>query len=347
MLLIRCDATTDIGAGHFFRDLALAEAAIDHDIPVIMAMHRPAQTFIDIAAASQINVQSIDATPNSPEDAHQLNQLAKDLPAKALVVDGYHFDTAYYQRLIREDFTLAAIDDIAHQHFPVDILVNVNPHADTLNYDVPSDARLLLGVKYTLLRRQFRQARAALDAKGGPVVPEQVSKIIITLGGGDPTNETAKVLQALNLANYKGQADVIIGPANPHRHTLEELATSSKADIRFHQNVQNMAELMLGQHLAICAAGGTSWELACLGVPMMQMVIAENQHPIADYLSQNSLALFSGWNHNTTSDLIAQQLTSLSLSKQRRFEMTQQAKALVDGTGSTQIIKSMMELSSQ
>ena len=342
MLLIRCDANTEIGAGHFFRELALAEAAIDRGIPVAMAMHQPARNFRELAAASDVEIFSLESAPNSAADSGELRKLARDHGTRTVVIDGYQFTTDYYQRLGDEKFTLAAVDDIAHQHFPVDILVNVNPHAVELDYDVPDDTRMLLGVDYALLRRQFRQARAALDAKGGPEIPQQISRVLVTMGGGDPTNETAKALKALQLAEFTGQADVVIGPANLHRSELEILAANIDADIRFHSNVSNMAQLMSGQHLAICAAGGTTWELACLGVPMMQLVIADNQREIARWLRTNEIADALEGYCEVSAQLICARFGDFDRNLCLRKKRVSKSQILVDGKGATRTLNALI-----
>lgn len=45
--------------------------------------------------------------------------------------------------------------------------------------------------------------------------------------------------------------------------------------------VNNMAELMAKSDLAIGAAGSTSWERCCLGLPSIMVVLADNQNLIA------------------------------------------------------------------
>ena len=46
-------------------------------------------------------------------------------------------------------------------------------------------------------------------------------------------------------------------------------------------NVNDMAQRMVASDLIIGAAGSTSWERCCLGVPTIMVVLAENQKPSA------------------------------------------------------------------
>jgi UDP-2,4-diacetamido-2,4,6-trideoxy-beta-L-altropyranose hydrolase len=343
MLLIRCDANSAIGAGHFFRELALAEAAADRGISIAFAMHRPSEAFEGLADASGVELVTLEEDAGSLEDAAETRKIAEERGAAAVVVDGYHFNTAFYEMLSVGQFTLAAVDDIAHQYFPVDVLINVNPHADKLSYNVPTDAQLLLGVKYALLRRQFREARTALDEQSAPEVSASVSRLLVTMGGADPTSETEKVIRALCATDYTGRVDVVVGPANSNLEQLKAIATRASADICFHSNVRQMASLMQSQHMAICAAGGTSWELACLGIPMLQMVVADNQEPIAQWLADGGYADMLGWRDDVSPQNIASQFEALAQAPQRRATIADSAMKLIDGRGPDRILQVLTE----
>ena len=49
--------------------------------------------------------------------------------------------------------------------------------------------------------------------------------------------------------------------------------------------VSNMAQLMADSDLAIGAAGATSWERCCLGLPSIVLALAENQRLIFSHLT--------------------------------------------------------------
>ena len=55
---------------------------------------------------------------------------------------------------------------------------------------------------------------------------------------------------------------------------------------------------MLWAELAITAAGSTCWELACLGVPAVTIVTAENQRGIAASLSHAGITQDAGWHED-------------------------------------------------
>src|SRR6202011_5942312 len=89
------------------------------------------------------------------------------------------------------------------------------------------ETRLLLGTRYALLRREFARH---IDRKRQ--IPLTAQKILVTLGGSDPNNVTLKILQSLELLNTGGlDVRVILGPAFPHKQSLERFAAESNYEI--------------------------------------------------------------------------------------------------------------------
>ena len=133
------------------------------------------------------------------------------------------------------------IDDIANRKHDCDILLDQNYSGNHNRYNglVPGPCIKLLGPEYALLRPQFRNARESLRERDG-----EVKKILVFMGGADPTNETVKVLRALKMLNRQDIAiDVVIGAPNPFKKEIENIAQKMPGTV-CHFNVSNMAELM-------------------------------------------------------------------------------------------------------
>ena len=94
---------------------------------------------------------------------------------------------------------------------------------------------------------------------------------------------------------YKRQ---VLGSACPHRSEIISLANKSKYDVDVLVNVSNMAELMLEHDFAIGAMGGTTWERCTMGLPAVNVVIADNQKTIANNLSNAGAIVLYADNFN-------------------------------------------------
>lgn len=337
-ILIRCDANTEIGSGHFFRQLALAEWAQALGATAKMLVHAPTAALREQTEAMGVALVVAPADPATDADAAFVRSAAVELGATAVVVDGYHFPPIYFETLRDDRWTLAAVDDMAHQHFPVDVLINVNIDAEQLAYDtLPGTARLL-GVKYALLRRQFHLVRQRHE---GAELREQVADVLVSMGGGDQTDETSKVLRGLNNAGYRGHIDVVLGSVNPNMAAVTTLADQLEAEVAVHRNVHAMAELIAGHDLAICAGGGTSWEMACLGVPMLQIVVADNQRNIASGLARRGISHCIGWREHVGPADVAAAFEAVAVGRMRRDEMRRRGMSLIDGCGAKRVAEAL------
>jgi UDP-2,4-diacetamido-2,4,6-trideoxy-beta-L-altropyranose hydrolase len=250
--------------------------------------------------------------------------------ATCVVLDGYDFDLDYQRSLRADGCRIMVIDDMVRlPHYETDILLNQNLGAEHLDYNLNSDATLLLGPQYALLRREFIVWRSRLHT-----VPETARKILVTLGGSDPENVTLKVIKALrHLEVSRLQIRVVGGPDNPHLDELRDAAAAFPGRLELLTYVADMAPLMAWADMAVTGAGSTCWELACVGLPAVAIVIAQNQRVVADGLGAAGVILNLGWHEETSTERIASNVESLLYSAFRRLRMSQQGRVLVDGKG--------------
>jgi len=281
-ILIRADASVEIGSGHLMRCLTLADqlrdegaevAFICRDLPGGMFDFLRSRDYLfaklPVAEADKVTQQT---------DARETIEAARQLfPGGAdwLVVDHYRLD-AVWERLLRpQTKRLMVIDDLANRPHDCDLLLDQNYYWDMeRRYEglVPVKCITLLGPKYVLLRPEFTEARQGLRVRDGTV-----RRILVFFGGSDPTNQTRKVLDAIKLiGNVDIAVDVVVGTGNPHRNEIESLCHEMPST-QYHCQVSNMAELILGADIGIGAGGAAMWERCYLGLPTMTVVFADNQ----------------------------------------------------------------------
>ena len=68
----------------------------------------------------------------------------------------------------------------------------------------------------------------------------------------------------------------MLGLSSPHLETISQ-AASSMPNVRIHVGLPSLSALMVKADLFIGAAGITSWERACLGLPAVVIPVAKNQ----------------------------------------------------------------------
>jgi len=338
-LIIRADASTEIGTGHLMRCLALAQAWKDDRGQVTFISACQNEGLLQRLREEKFDVHVLSHPYPDSSDWDYTKDILAAYPSAWVVLDGYHFDEVYQQRVKEAGHRLLVIDDMAHlKHYYADILLNQNLHAEQLHYPCEPYTHLLLGTRYVLLRREFLGWK---DWKRE--IPEIARRVLVTLGGGDPENYTLKVIQALQKVDVSGlEATVVVGASNPHANVLEAAARQSHIPIHLISNEKNMPELMAWADLAVSGGGSTVWELAFMSVPGIILVWADNQRLIAKELGTDGVALNLGWCTGMSSTDMGAAFIQLSRALGMRMEMIQRGQQLVDGRGGQRVISAMV-----
>jgi UDP-2,4-diacetamido-2,4,6-trideoxy-beta-L-altropyranose hydrolase len=336
-LIIRADASPRIGTGHVMRCLALAQQWQQKNGAVFFVSAEITPTLGDRLKAEPIQTAVINAAPGSIEDAEQTLAHASACGASWIVADGYVFGAAWQKHIKDSALHLLVIDDYGHsEYYHADIILNQNASAhESIYTNRDSTTRLLLGTRYTLLRKEFSAWR---DWKR--LVPRRATKVLVTLGGSDPDNITSIVIEALaRLPNI--ECVIVSGGSTPHLPSLKELIAPNAFNMRFEVNATNMPELMAWADIAISAAGSTSWELAYMGLPSLLIVAASNQRSIADILAQIGVSLTLHKQESVTVENVAKAVRFLLENEQRLIEMSTLGRKLVDAHGASRIVAAL------
>ncbi len=328
-----------MGTGHLMRCLALAQAWQEHGGTVHFAFVSVPPPLCDRLVAEGMELHLLAATPGSQEDAEALVAMARQVGAAWLVVDGYQFDAAYQKIIMDAGCPLLFVDDYGHASFYwAELVLNQNSYAEPAFYPHHAPTtQLLLGTRYTLLRREFFPWREWQRES-----PAIARKVLVTLGGSDPDNVTLTVIQALQQLSIEGiEVIVVVGGGNPHLETLQRALDAAPCSIRLEHNVTQMPDLMAWADVAVSAGGSTCWELAFMGLPTLVVVLSDNQLPIAAHLHDVGAAINLGRYHKVTVPLVREHLETLLHSQSQRSEMSRVARHLIDGQGTRRVIEAM------
>ena len=335
-MIVRSDASEQIGSGHLMRCLALAQAWQDSGGTAVFgsAMELPGRLRSEGMETVPLRVE-----PGSAEDAKRTIDLAREVKASWIVADGYHFG-AEYQRAIKDGgLRLLFIDDNGHAvSYHADIVLNQNIHAHAGLYENrDANTRLLLGTSYALLRREFLKWQGWKRE-----FPEVSRRLLVTMGGGDPMNVTSTVIEILQQTIGNGlETIVVVGESNPHHSKLETAIRNSSVPIRLAKNVTDMSELMAWADSAVAAGGSTCWELAFMGLPNIVLVLADNQNAVARELDSAGLAINLGSFSEVSRAAISRELKRLLTGKKLRLAMSDRGRGLVDGKGTARVLGEM------
>jgi len=343
-LVLRADASPQIGTGHVMRCLALGAAWRAAGGAVRLVSYCPAPALQQRIAQTDLQPLFLDTPQQHVQDVMSTlrevveQQRAAGSPFCWVALDGYHYPAACQRAVQRLGCRLLVIDDMAHHGtYHADVILNQNLGAERHVYRCAGKTVRLLGAQHALLRPEFQAYQAWQRT-----VPEVATRLLITMGGADPRNTTSRVLQALEnplLADV--EARVLIGAANPHAAEVHRRAATLGPRVELLTAAPDMPAAMAWADLAICAAGSTCWELAFMQLPALLLTIADNQVGIAARTSELGLGRALGWDRLVSITQLAEGIDLLRRDAAARAEQSRRGRQAVDGQGAQRVLAAM------
>ncbi|MEA1989465.1 MAG: UDP-2,4-diacetamido-2,4,6-trideoxy-beta-L-altropyranose hydrolase [Pseudomonadota bacterium] len=352
-IVVRADASLQIGTGHIMRCLTLAEALKQQGAEISFICRAHQGNLISIIEDKGFKVFTLNVPEHQIEslqdealslfhakwlgvsqqqDADECRDILEQIKPDWLIVDHYAIDQAWQKALQGCYKKLMVIDDLADRKHQCDLLLDQTYGREPQDYQhlVPENCQMLLGSQYALLRPEFAKWReSSLKRRTN----SEFKQLLITMGGIDPDNVTGQVLEAISHINLPNEIaiTVVMGGAAPHLTDVKKQAQTMAYKTQVIVDVTNMAEIMANVDFAIGAAGATTWERCALGLPSIMLVLAQNQKNIAYKVGEADIAIIAN-----RSDL--QSLIQFFPDKQKMRELVSNSSTACDGRGVHRVI---------
>jgi spore coat polysaccharide biosynthesis predicted glycosyltransferase SpsG len=226
---------------------------------------------------------------------------------------------------------VAVIDDLADRRLDVQLVVNGSAGAAAMSYRAARHTRFLLGPRFIPLRAEFAEAPVRTTS--------EVRRLLVTVGGADPTGVTGRLLGSVARALPGAAIDVVIGPLT---RRIPDIGSSPA--VALHEDPKDMRALMLGADLAISGGGQTLYELAATATPAVGLRLADNQTLNLTNLQAEGTLLWAGdVSDDDVEARLASALTAVAGSRARREEMGRRGRALVDGGGAVRVAGAILD----
>jgi RimJ/RimL family protein N-acetyltransferase len=204
---------------------------------------------------------------------------------------------------------VAVIDD--HGRSSVvrpDLVIDPNVGATQRHYPerIAGDG-LLVGPRYSLIRRDLRSAARATV---GRAVPQRAERLLVALGG-EPTRR------------HLHNVDVALRDPGLAELTVDQLAGR-----------RDPTGAMAAADVALAGAGVTASELCAFGIPAVLLALADNQEPVVDAIEAARAAVSASPTDPTG---MALAVSALVGDADRRRAMADAGRALVDGRGALRV----------
>lgn len=339
-IAIRTDASAGIGSGHVMRCLTLSDALAEKGASVFFIareLRGNMNAYIEargyqVSRLQGDNVSGGDESFGVKVDAEQTAAVVQKNPVEMLVVDHYAVDRVWERMLRGYVGKIMVIDDLADREHDCDLLLNQNYYGQVdFRYDglVPVHCKQLLGTRYTLLRPEFAAALPVLKPRTG-----KLEHILIFFGATDSQNQTLKALKAIrHIDRPEIEVDVIFGVNFPFKPLVLDFVAGMPEKVTCHEYVNNMAAMIAAADLYLGAAGTTTWERCCLGLPSVVIAVAANQIGPMERMDKAGIVRYLGESADVSVADVAAALRELLTTPSDLAEMSRKGMELVDGRG--------------
>lgn len=354
MFYIRTDANAIIATGHVMRCMSIAKEInkLGEEVTFITA-DMQTEDMIKKNGFSVICLNS--KWYDLEEELNRLITIIQDYEISSLLIDSYYV-TENYLKELRKYTRIVYIDDLATFEYPVDVLINYNNYANSLEYEkwtTKTGTKLILGCSYVPLRSEFRDT-----------IREQctnIKSILLTTGGSDSNHVALKFLHYLIkfirntdkthyiysdfLSNI--QIHVVVGKFNTDKELLQRVQNSN-SNITLHMEISNISDLMRNSDIAITAGGTTMYELCACGVPMITYTFADNQELGVKGFDKLGIAKYCGDVREGEESLwknIMETLVFHMLNLDKHNKIADHMQSMVDGYGAYRLAKILLEKS--
>ncbi|WP_047979867.1 UDP-2,4-diacetamido-2,4,6-trideoxy-beta-L-altropyranose hydrolase [Ornithinibacillus contaminans] len=311
-ILVRTDASTEIGSGHVMRCLTIADSLkkIGHLVTFWMKV-LPGNLISLVEEKGYTVVQKVELSD-------------------ILIVDHYCLDRKWEQDMRKYTNKIVVIDDLANRQHDCDLLLDQNVVFNyEIRYDnlVPRHCKKLLGPKYLIMRDEFILARLNNQHHSG-----RLDNLLVFMGGSDLTNETLKVLEALEKTKTEfSQINVVVGSSNPNKLNINEICLEK--NYFFHCQINYMARLMGEADFSIGAGGLSTWERCYVGLPSSSTIIADNQLETTITAEKLGAVINLGRHEEVTINTYTELLNSLPRRKQELLRVSQKGLEITESEG--------------
>ncbi len=258
-VLLRCDASKEIGLGHITRCLELAKQLQKHDFQIIFAI-KP-----NPLAIQKIEEKGFEYSCANLENFNYelwIKTLLLDYSINIFIGDirdGFPIELIQFMKT--KDILTIALDEPSPYAKECDICF-YPPHAilDTTKYK----GKLFQGFEYTILREEFYK----------PFVKRQnsIPNILVMMGGTDSYNKTFDLINTLDQSQENFTVTIILNSNNSQYDKNYDFIQNTKHQMTIYEKIDTMSLFLNQIDFAIVAFGTIVYELISKNIPAITLL---------------------------------------------------------------------------
>jgi UDP-2,4-diacetamido-2,4,6-trideoxy-beta-L-altropyranose hydrolase len=252
-----------------------------------------------------------------------------------VIIDSYKAPKDFYDHISQMTPSPVYLDDNRRLDYPSGIILNGGINAETLGYPKRDGLTLMLGPRFTPLRKEFWEA---VEKQ----IRIEIQSVLITFGGQDVQNLTPRMIRIFSRNFPEFRKKIIIGSGFTNKDQIEE-AKDESTELFFSPPANELVKIMADCDLAISAGGQTINELARLGIPTIAIAVADNQvSHLGGWLKEKFLLMELTYTQPNLESRLLLVLNHLK-KKPARDAVSKIGKQKIDGAGSKRVVQFLVE----
>ena len=329
-VLFRVDGGAALGMGHVYRSLAIADAlransraeiaflmSADHTEGLLTVSRHGYPVRVVAGRGHEAGLEHI-----------------RDFAPAILINDLRTIESAYLTALSHIGATTVnlvdTLDDLETTEHYAQVIVS------WMNQERETPEGFYGGPTYAILRDQFhgRQKEVTTEPR----------MVLLSFGGSDPQGLTLKAARALQGLPSTVKVVAVAGPAFSYRKEFEALERTLPRRVPLiNEAAGHIAELMLEADVVLGSGGMSVYEIAALGTP--GIVLSQNlreDRRMREFARYGTVE-YLGLGTEIGEDAIGAAVHALLDDVERRRQMSDRGRALVDGLGATRTAEVILD----
>ncbi|MCM8775917.1 MAG: hypothetical protein NC930_06175 [Candidatus Omnitrophica bacterium] len=264
--IYRVDGGKHLGGGHILKAKILIDECRRRRLPFrfVVVIKEDA---LGIRHARRIHLPlrvMPDRLPRNKEPDWMIRQFP-DLPRSVMVLDILDVGRAYVRRLRRAGARVITLENNGTSQNDAHVTVNALVSGIRNRKVITRGGRFLSGANYRVFHPDY--SGSVRDQR----IRRQVKKILISLGAGDVGNRAAQIAELLAARYPQTRVTCVLGPLQERR------LKSSRPTVRYINSPPSLARLFRQADVAVLGGGGTLYEAALMGVPVISLALKPHQ----------------------------------------------------------------------
>lgn len=313
----------EVGLGHVYRALMLANEFVLHDIYFITTKKSK------LAAEQIVKFNYKVIVVDEKDIVKTIGSLKPDL----IVNDILDTDHNFISKLKSYGCKIINFEDLGQGRKLADLVINA-----LYTDEEVTESFIKSGADYFCLRDEFLYTDIRKESS-------KVENILLTFGGTDEGNLTCRVLRIISDYCHEKliAITIVTGPGYLHLQELKSLISSLKnRNIKLVLATKRISDFMLSADVAVTSGGRTVLELTSLAIP--SLVICQNKRETThSFANVENGILNLGYRNNVTDQDIFDKIKNVIENKSIKDEMIDKMLKLDLSKGKSRVVKLIQE----